>query len=43
MLINILYRGKHWGIQLFRHFGGERFGKWPNNRIKDIKKTLAIC
>ena len=22
---------KHWQIQLFRLFGGERFGEWPNN------------
>ena len=21
----------HWQIQLFRPFGGERFGEWPDN------------
>ena len=44
---NILYVAeiiggmKHSQFQLFRLFGGERFGKWPNNG-KWILKILYI-
>ena len=34
----VLYSGKHWVIQLFRLFGGEKFSEWPNNG-KWILKT----
>ena len=29
---------EHWQIQLFRLFGGEKFGEWPNDgKYIDIK------
>ena len=28
--VEIIGEIKHWWIQLFRLFGGEKFGEWPN-------------
>ena len=30
-MLQLPYSRKHWKIQPFSRFGGEKFGEWPNN------------